>query len=176
MANLVNQWIEIGIRAQESPYEQRKTRLLNIINLLSLFTILGYVLVLVFQDIYYTLLITGIGLLVFVLPTYLNYWHQFQAARLLACLGLFVFFGTLSLMNGEESGMQYAYLIGSIMPLIFFEDRRIIFPIFILSMLCFLAMKYYNAHYPPLFPNPFESYIYYANMFTFFSDTFFGGI
>lgn len=166
--NIWNRWIEIGISEQESPYEQRKTRLLNVINILSLLTIVLYALVLVFQDLYFTGIICLIGLIVFVLPTYLNHIRKFHLARLIACIGLFVFFATLSLMNGEESGMHYAYLIGSIMPLIFFEKQRLIIPIFILSIVCFMAMKYYNLYYPPLFPNPFEAYIYYANMVTFF--------
>lgn len=172
MLSLINTWINIGISERETPYEQRKTRLLNVMNLISLFTIVIYAVFLIFQDWIFTLIITIIGLVVFVLPTYLNHLRKFETARLIACIGLFFFFSTITIMNGEESGMHYAFLIGSIMPLIFFEKRRLIFPIFFLSLAFFMGMKVYFHYLPPLFPNPFEEYIYYANMVTFFTILF----
>jgi class 3 adenylate cyclase len=169
-------WLEIinnGIRADTSPEEYRKIRLLNAIAFTGLCSMLGYSLLFIGFQLFFALIVDLIGVVVFSVPLYLQSNFKYNWARIILLIGMYIFFLSLCVMYGEQAGLEYSFIIGSIVPILFFEQKKYYVPLFLLGVACFYFCRYYYDHYIPWYPSTYWAYMYNTNMLVVFLITFF---
>jgi class 3 adenylate cyclase len=173
MKQLWEELINNGIEANTPFQEFRKIRLLNAICLVGLVSMFIYSFIFIVLQVFYALVVDLLGFLVFSLPLYFQNIRWYATARAVVLLGMYLFFISLCLMYGENAGLEYSFIIGSITPLLFFEKKRYYIPLFSVGVACFFFCRYAYAHFPPLYPSDYWAYLYDINMLNTFLITFF---
>lgn len=147
--------------------ENQRTRMLNgtsiiviILNILYLGPILVFK-----QDPLFLQNLTGY--VVFGLPLLLNWLKLPQIARWYFCIAPSLFFSLHTLRLGVDSGLQYALLICSVIPILFFIDKRILISLFLFHIGLFFSVVFYLKDHAPLAPWS-DFYFYGGNILSIF--------
>lgn len=96
-----------GIQEKQSPLEQRRIRLLNIVAWLSIISNSLYLPYLIYGQSILAISNNLIGAIIFFVVIILNKNYLYRIARLAACIDFSFYFLVLSLGTGEKIGLEY---------------------------------------------------------------------
>lgn len=157
-----------GIKPGTAPEIVEQTKLVNLISLLGAPVSLIYVILFSITGHSTLALAFSGGLIIFVLPIFLNKWFGLSTGRLFIALMAGVVFGSVNMIAGRDAGFYLGFLVIAIPPIIIFPDlKRGVF--FVGVCAGFLALSIAGTMYiEPICPvtGNYAMSLYVFNLFT----------
>ncbi|MBK9284589.1 MAG: SpoIIE family protein phosphatase [Sphingobacteriaceae bacterium] len=157
-----------GIPENASEQTAEQTRLVNIISLLGVPLCTNYALLFTATALYPLSILFVLGIVVFILPLFLNKWFGLAVGRYFISIMAPVFFMAASIASGKDSGFYLGFLVISIPPVIIFPKVKTGL-LFVFTTVVFLILSIIgNVNVQPLaiIPFPMSMGIYLFNLFT----------
>jgi len=165
--------ITIGETNQLSALEKRKLHLINGICLLSIVIVIIYLIYFIYKKLYFAVLPDAIGFLAFVLPLYFNAKGKYNTSKIAFSIGSYLFFAILCVMYGKTSGTIYTFIMAAIFPQFLFDNKKIIFLLFLTGFGFFIFFHfYYYVYYTSIAEKEVNDTLYFFNVLSLFVVTY----
>lgn len=162
----------LGIEMNLTSQEQKQVYILNAFALTFSLIYIGYVFVALLTELWEILPVKLVGLIIFIIPLWMNHLKNYVGGRWFFCITSTLFFTFSSIAFGSHSGLHYALLLVGALPLFFFQDKKIIFPLFLFSLLAFIGSEAFHQFYDAIWALNHVSFRY-ANLVVIFLCFFF---
>ncbi len=160
-----------GIKAETPADIKEQIKLVNGISVLGVPICLTYILLFLMTGYYDLVVAFALGVLVFSLPPFLIKMFGLNTGRYFISVMASVFFGSVSVMTGKDTGFYLGFLVISVPPMIIFPKVKSALVFTAISMLCLILSIAGNVLFPPTYVIPFAMGIYLLNLFTVFMAT-----
>ncbi len=166
MKELFLKLLNFGIKPGSSAEVIERTKLVNGISFLGVPVCCTYIPIFFLTGYYYHALTFCVGIVIFILPLFINKWINVKVASVYIAVFSALFFGFISVLAGKDLGFYLGFLVISVPPVIIFPKLRegIIFTS--ISLLILILSILGNIFIPPLCEIPFAMPIYLLNLFT----------
>lgn len=140
-----------GIQQHQSPLEQRRVRLLNIVAWIGVISNSIYIPYTIYVGSLLAESVNIVGTFIFLIIIFLNRKYRYHIARVSACIAFPIYFLIMSLGIGPKSGLEYYLLFISILPILFFDKKIEYLPLFFLNLILFMIIKIGYLNVVPIF-------------------------
>jgi len=171
MFKAINNLINWGIQINQSPLTKRRIRLLNIIAWAGVVIFLGYIPLFIFIHDFAPLIMNLLGAFILFVILIFNKKHYYHYARIGLCLDLTFFFTVASLGLGKAVGLQYFLISTSILPILFFNNKKTIALMFALTTLCLIGLQISFEYVPPFLQNIRTDYSFIISIINLFNTS-----
>ena len=120
----IKKLVNLGVEAGDSTLETGKTRIVNLVGLISIVIIVAAALITIGFKSYHYLVFNAVFLVLFFLPIYLNARHQLIGARVILVFLVLTAILFSSITIGYQSFFKYTIIIPILLSSIFFEDAE----------------------------------------------------
>ena len=169
---LVKAWnwvINIGVTPETSPFDKKRTRLINGIGTWAMMVFGTYLIGYANSDearyIFYESVVGVIG---YSFPMILNRYGKHDAACHTFNIFSMLLYLFLAVTGGGRDGAEYIYFANSCASMLFFKSRRVVISYFLANLLCFGIGKWSQHVMDPIFTYEGQKYVYVANHVTVF--------
>ncbi len=155
-----------GINSSTPTEHIEETKLVNVISFLGVPICISFVFIFGLTGYYIHALTFLIGVVIFILPTFLNKWFGLNVGRVFITIMAPLFFGIVSVMSGKDLGFYLGFLVVSVPPIIVFPTlKKAIF--FVINSIILLVLSIIgNIYLTPVAEIPFAMGIFLLNLFT----------
>ena len=140
-----------GVKAEQTPVEQRRIRLLNIACWLGIISNLAYSTFFAALADYIPVITNVVAIFILFGLLKLNKKGKYHIATLGFCLDIPIYFVVMALGLGREIGIELYLLVTSIMPILFFDKWKVIIPLFLMNVVFFIGVKFGYDYIDPYF-------------------------
>lgn len=165
MKKLLFKISNFGITASTPVEVIEQYRLVNIISFLGVPICSTFVLLFSITGFYTHSLMFGFGLVIFIIPLFINKWFGLASGRIFISIMAPVFFGFISVMSGKDLGFYLGFIVIAVPPIIIFPSiKKAIFFVVVTILLLILSIAG-NMFISPIAEIPFAMGIFLLNLF-----------
>lgn len=155
-----------GIRPEMSFGEAEKIKLVNTISFIGVPICIGYALIFALNQYCFYTILFSIGLLIFLLPPFLNFRVGLKFAVPVFTISTPLFWSFLSITAGRDSGFYLGFIIFCIGPMLFFRTLREAIVYVWIGIVLFLFSIVGLMVFPPVAIIPFANLLFLINLIT----------
>ncbi len=169
---LIRAWnwiINIGVTADTSAFDVKRTRLINGIGTWAMIVFGSYVIAYANStEARYIFYESIFGVIGYSVPMFLNRYGKYDAACHTFNVFSMLLYLFLAVTGGGKDGAEYIFFANSAAAMLFFKSRRIVISYFFANLLCFGIGKWSQYVMDPIFTFEGQKYVYVANHITVF--------
>lgn len=163
--NFIRKITHAGVGSGLSFHKRRKIVLLNTMCMLGLVVYWAFLAINLIKSTHLSFLATNLlAQTVFLTTLFLNHKKQYRAAALFCSIIFLLYFNSLAVLYGKESGLEYLNLLLCASPLVFFDDKKTIVTLSLASLIGFFGCKYSYTVLMPTVQHGNLSVLFHINM------------
>lgn len=163
---LIKKITNSGIKPEISVEEAEKIKLVNTISFLGVPICSTYAVVFGVTEHYFHSILFLLGLLIFILPPFLNKWWGLKVSVSVFTFATPVFWAILTITAGKDTGFYLGFIIFCIGPMLFFRTlKESLFYVWT-GIVLFIASLLGLMFFPPVDVFPFATWIFLVNLIT----------
>ncbi len=164
-----NAIINIGVTSDTSPFDKKRTRLINGIGTWAILVFGSYVIAYANSaEAKYIFYESVIGVIGYSVPLVLNRYGKHAAACHTFNIFSMLLYLFLAITGGGKDGAEYIFFANSAAAMLFFKSKRVVIAYFIANLVFFGIGKWSQYIMDPIFTFEGQKYVYVANHITVF--------